>query len=33
VAYVPMAQAQHHHHLNLLAALSGASRRAEEEIW
>ncbi|KAG8071562.1 hypothetical protein GUJ93_ZPchr0006g45902 [Zizania palustris] len=29
-AYVPMAQA-HHHHLNLLAALSGAARRAEEE--
>ncbi|KAF0931735.1 hypothetical protein E2562_005723 [Oryza meyeriana var. granulata] len=28
--YVPMAQA-HHHHLNLLAALSGAARRAEEE--
>ncbi|KAL6899465.1 hypothetical protein ACP4OV_006123 [Aristida adscensionis] len=27
-AYVPMAQA---HHLNLLAALSGAARRAEEE--
>ncbi|KAG8060148.1 hypothetical protein GUJ93_ZPchr0002g23630 [Zizania palustris] len=29
-AYVPMAQA-HHHHLNLLAALSGSARRAEEE--
>ncbi|CAL4886528.1 unnamed protein product [Urochloa decumbens] len=29
-AYAPMAQA-HHHHLNLLAALSGAARRAEEE--
>ncbi|CAL5056976.1 unnamed protein product [Urochloa decumbens] len=28
-AYAPMAQA--HHHLNLLAALSGAARRAEEE--
>jgi hypothetical protein len=31
-AYVPMAQAHHHHlNLNLLSALSGAYTRAEEE--
>ncbi|CAM0945110.1 unnamed protein product [Alopecurus aequalis] len=29
-AYMPMAQA-HHHHLNLFSALSGAYKRAEEE--
>ncbi|XP_037454961.1 transcription factor TCP7-like [Triticum dicoccoides] len=29
-AYMPMAQV-HHHHLNLVAALSGAARRTEEE--